>query len=81
MAASCIKNALDVVWFMDWVVQVYFFKPVGNDVLDVGVETLEEGTVELINGNLMVHKEGGGNRQETPVVFQNISFIMDVGLS
>ena len=78
---SCIKNALDVVWFMDRVVQVYFFKPVGNDVLDVRVETLEEGAVELINGNSMVRKEGGGNCQETPVVFQNISFITDAGLS
>ena len=81
VAACCGKDGLDREGFMDWVMRVNIVEAIGNDVLDTGVETLEKGRVEFIDGNSMARKERGSDSQEAPIVFEDISFVTDTRLS
>ena len=59
--ASCIKDTFDREGFTEWVVRVDLPQALRNDGLDARVESLEEGGVVLVGGDLLVHEKGVGN--------------------
>jgi hypothetical protein len=61
VVASRIEDTLDMVWFVNWVMEVDLLEAFRDDVPNAVVKPIEEGRVVVVNGNAACLKKGGGN--------------------
>ena len=81
VATCCIQDALCWEGFMNWVVQVYLGVALSEHISDAGVKSNKECHVEIIQGDLALLVEWGGDIKEVPVIFYDISFVANSVLS